>query len=248
MKRIRRKIRNKISAQDSRRRKKDYIDGLEARVNACSDENMNLIKRIKVLQNQNHDLLSKMKKLQTLLAKSTGKTAQPATCLLILLMSVALVTLPNLKLSKETGGHVNELAAAFGDQQNRRSLLFDLKSELEDLPPDDPSMYIPNEHDYVESVYKYVSQHSSEISPLLVKKAQRLIDYPIDIRKRSDSGGNGGHFEPQQKITVSKDLFDIGSKPNNTDEIELGVAERLLAQSIINLAASAASLQKSSTS
>ena len=261
LKRIRRKIRNKISAQDSRKRKKEYIDGLEERVKQCSEENQHLIKRIKVLQNQNHDLLSKMKKLQTLLTKSTGKSAQPATCLMILLLSMALVALPNLNLNKDTI-NANDLATAIGDQQNRRNLLFDLKSELEDLEPDEPLMYIPNEHDYVENVYKYVSQLSSEVSslPPPAKRAKMLVDYDIDsideweLKKRSGDGNNNvldeKHFD-KPKITVSKDLFEIGSKQvtlNKTNALGgLSESDRFLAQSIINLA-SAAALQKSSTS
>jgi cyclic AMP-responsive element-binding protein 3 len=256
LKRIRRKIRNKISAQDSRKRKKEYIDGLEERVKQCSDENQHLMKRIKVLQTQNHDLMSKMKKLQTLLTKSTGKSAQPATCLMILLLSMALVAVPNLNLNKDTI-NAAELATAFGDQQNRRNLLFDLKSELEDLEPDDPSMYIPNEHDYVENVYKYVSQLSSEASasPPPAKKMKMLVDYDIDsideweLKKRSGDGNIGIERLQKPKITVSKDLFDIGSqRMNKTDVLNnLSESDRLLAQSIINLA-SAAALQKSNTS
>lgn len=255
LKRIRRKIRNKISAQDSRKRKKEYIDGLEERVKQCSEENQHLIKRIKVLQNQNHDLMSKMKKLQTLLTKSTGKSAQPATCLMILLLSMALVALPNLKLNKDTF-NASDLATAFGDQQNRRNLLFDLKSELEDLEPDDPLMYIPNEHDYVENVYKYVSQMSElPPSPPLVRTAKTLVDYDIDsideweLKKRSGDGNikSLDQERPQQpKITVSKDLFEIGSKLNNTVTLNsLSESDRLLAQSIIKLA-SAAALQNTS--
>lgn len=260
LKRIRRKIRNKISAQDSRKRKKEYIDGLEERVKQCSDENQHLIKRIKVLQTQNHDLMSKMKKLQILLTKSTGKSAQPATCLMILLLSMALVALPNLKLNKDTI-NAGDLATAFGDPQNRRNLLFDLKSELEDLEPDDSLLYIPNEHDYVENVYKYVSQLSSEVSapPPPAKKAKMLVDYDIDsideweLKKRAGDGNVNSLDEGRlhkPKITVSKDLFEIGSKHlpfNKTDSHNsLSESDRLLAQSIINLA-SAAALQKSST-
>lgn len=44
LKRIRRKIRNKISAQDSRKRKKEYVDGLEERFFFKCDKHCDLIK------------------------------------------------------------------------------------------------------------------------------------------------------------------------------------------------------------
>lgn len=240
LKRIRRKIRNKISAQDSRKRKKEYIDGLEERVKQCSEENHQLIKRIKVLQSQNHDLMSKMKKLQTLLTKSTGKTAQPATCLMILLLSMALVALPNVKLGKQ---NAKDLVTAFGEQQqqveqHRRNLLFDLKSELEDLEPD-PLMYIPNEHDYVENVYKYVSQLSNDVpsSPPPAKRSKMLIDYDIDsmdeweLQKRSHDD-----FDLHSIALLSSKLSGGGAGRNKSD---MHAESERIAQSIIHLARSA---------
>lgn len=96
LKRIRRKIRNKISAQDSRKRKKEYVDGLEDRVKQCTEENITLLKRIKALQSQNQSLAGQLKRLQALIQKG-NKSAQPATCLMVLLLSLALVALPNLR-------------------------------------------------------------------------------------------------------------------------------------------------------
>lgn len=148
LKRIRRKIRNKISAQDSRKRKRVYMDGLEDRVKLCSDENMSLQKRIRLLETENKSLLSQLKRLQSILTGqggnqastptvaaitaaststggtstnanskeviSTSNTAQPATCLLVLMLSFALFLLPNLRPDSSkslTDGRTNSAAS-----------------------------------------------------------------------------------------------------------------------------------------
>ncbi|KAM6935573.1 cyclic AMP-responsive element-binding protein 3-like protein 4 isoform 3-T3 [Lycodopsis pacificus] len=72
LKRVRRKIRNKQSAQDSRRRRKEYIDGLESR-----------------------SLLTQMGRLQSLIKQTVSKGAQTSTCLLLVLVSLGLIILPS---------------------------------------------------------------------------------------------------------------------------------------------------------
>ncbi|GBN01177.1 Cyclic AMP-responsive element-binding protein 3-like protein 3 [Araneus ventricosus] len=96
LKRIRRKIRNKQSAQESRKRKKDYIDGLESRVKLCTSENVRLQKKVQTLESQQKSLLDKIKHLQSIIASSTGKQVQTSTCLMVLIVSFALLLLPSL--------------------------------------------------------------------------------------------------------------------------------------------------------
>ncbi|XP_046678226.1 cyclic AMP-responsive element-binding protein 3-like protein 2 [Homalodisca vitripennis] len=105
LKRIRRKIRNKISAQDSRKRKKEYVDGLEDRVKQCTEENLTLLKRLKVLQNQNQSLSAQLRRLQAAVVRGTAQTTQPATCLMVLVLSLALVMAPNLRSSRPATEH-----------------------------------------------------------------------------------------------------------------------------------------------
>lgn len=112
LKRIRRKIRNKISAQDSRKRKKEYIDGLEERVKQCTEENLQLVKRIKVLQTQNQSLSAQLRRLQTIVTRSTIKSVQPATCLMVLLLSIALIMAPNLRPGSGTKPDISDLTEA----------------------------------------------------------------------------------------------------------------------------------------
>ncbi|XP_040846562.1 cyclic AMP-responsive element-binding protein 3-like protein 3 isoform X1 [Ochotona curzoniae] len=95
LKKIRRKIRNKQSAQESRKKKKEYIDGLETRMSACAAQNQELQRKVLHLEKQNLSLLEQLKKLQATLVQSTSKSAQTGTCIAVLLLSFALVILPS---------------------------------------------------------------------------------------------------------------------------------------------------------
>uniref|UniRef100_A0A8D2DWS3 cAMP responsive element binding protein 3 like 3 n=1 Tax=Sciurus vulgaris TaxID=55149 RepID=A0A8D2DWS3_SCIVU len=96
LKKIRRKIRNKQSAQESRKKKKEYIDGLEARMSACTVQNQELQRKVLHLEEQNLSLLEQLKKLQAIVVQSTTKSVQTGTCTAVLLLSFALIILPSI--------------------------------------------------------------------------------------------------------------------------------------------------------
>ncbi|XP_037021170.2 cyclic AMP-responsive element-binding protein 3-like protein 3 isoform X1 [Artibeus jamaicensis] len=96
LKKIRRKIRNKQSAQESRKKKKEYIDGLESRMSACTAQNQELQRKVLHLEKQNLSLLEQLKKLQAIVLQSTSKSAQAGTCIAVLLLSFALIVLPSI--------------------------------------------------------------------------------------------------------------------------------------------------------
>lgn len=146
LKRIRRKIRNKISAQDSRKRKKEYVDKLEEQAKRTCEENEFLKKRIKLLRKQNTKLMDQMRRLQEVLFRSSGTKATPTTCLMIVLFSTLLVCLPNMRspVDQQQQQQQSSLEAA-ANQQNilhdsapaqsstpRRALLFDKNCDASD--------------------------------------------------------------------------------------------------------------------
>ncbi|KAF1585885.1 UNVERIFIED_CONTAM: Cyclic AMP-responsive element-binding protein 3, partial [Eudyptes pachyrhynchus] len=96
LKKVRQKIRNKQSAQDSRRRKKIYADSLENRVAACMAQNHELQKKVQLLQKQNMSLLEQLQKLQALVRQSTTKTTTASTCIMVLVLSFCLILSPSL--------------------------------------------------------------------------------------------------------------------------------------------------------
>ncbi|XP_057896620.1 cyclic AMP-responsive element-binding protein 3-like protein 3 [Melospiza georgiana] len=96
LKKIRRKIRNKQSAQESRKKKKEYIDGLESRMLACTAQNQELQRKVLHLEKQNSSLLEQLKKLQAMVVQSSNKAAQTGTCLAVLLLSFTLIVFPSI--------------------------------------------------------------------------------------------------------------------------------------------------------
>ncbi|CAP24155.2 Protein CBR-CRH-2 [Caenorhabditis briggsae] len=57
---VRRKIKNKLSAQESRRKRKEYIDALESRLHCFSEENKALKQQVHQLEASNRDLQQKL--------------------------------------------------------------------------------------------------------------------------------------------------------------------------------------------
>lgn len=73
LKKIRRKIKNKISAQESRRKKKEYMDQLERKVEVLVAENSDYRKRVETLEQSNTSLLSQLAALQSLVSRAGRK-------------------------------------------------------------------------------------------------------------------------------------------------------------------------------
>ncbi|XP_072301608.1 cyclic AMP-responsive element-binding protein 3-like protein 1 isoform X2 [Eucyclogobius newberryi] len=97
LKRVRRKIKNKISAQESRRKKKEYVECLEKKVDNYTSENGDLWRKVENLETANRSLLQQLQKLQSLIS---GKviprsckmaSTQTGTCLMMVALCFVLV-------------------------------------------------------------------------------------------------------------------------------------------------------------
>jgi cyclic AMP-responsive element-binding protein 3 len=69
----------KISAQESRRKKKEYMDALERKVEVLTGENTDYKKKIESLEESNASLLSQLQKLQALVARSSTVSSTGTT-------------------------------------------------------------------------------------------------------------------------------------------------------------------------
>ncbi|NWV42822.1 CREB3 protein, partial [Grantiella picta] len=138
LRKVRRKIRNKQAAQDSRRRRKIYVDGLENRVAACTAENHELEKKVQQLQKQNMSLLRQLQKLQALVRWSTPKTTKRKTCTMIVVLSFCLVLSPSIRspASTEPQQELKVLSRQIREFPNQRAPDMQQDTELEGFSPE----------------------------------------------------------------------------------------------------------------
>merc|ERR1719309_1276179 len=107
LKKIRRKIRNKLSAQDSRKRKREYMDSMEDRVKHVSEENQELKDKINALESQNKTLAAQLRRLHQIVVNGGLRQGQTSTALMVLLLSTALFLIPGL--GDKPGDSKNEI-------------------------------------------------------------------------------------------------------------------------------------------
>ncbi|XKL69224.1 hypothetical protein PGB90_006993 [Kerria lacca] len=229
LKRIRRKIRNKISAQDSRRRKKEYVDGLEEKVKRTSAENAHLMKRIKNLENQKMTLVAQVRKLQASLARCSGQTAQPSTCLFVLIMSLALVLAPTLKNNMLLNENNDDEGISLSEdnhsaplntmRSSSRNLLFSHKSHEGQCNLEEETKTLSEQLQKIELPNSKVLTNLLELLKLKIGKDNSLLkdhDY-FKPRKRPSPTNMGNEWLPSKiPKTITNHLL------NMTDTITLG--------------------------
>ncbi|KAI4821231.1 hypothetical protein KUCAC02_029173 [Chaenocephalus aceratus] len=147
LKRVRRKIRNKQSAQESRKKKKVYVDGLENRVAMCTAHNLELQKKVQMLHKQNISLIEQLRKLQSMVKMSTMKASTTSTCVMVFLLSFCLIIFPSVNPfgGKSTEGtHTPSLIMS----RTLRSLPAESTDAMSFLEPEDEELLSAPSRDF----------------------------------------------------------------------------------------------------
>lgn len=192
LKKIRRKIRNKQSAQESRKKKKEYIDGLESRMAACNAHNHELQRKVSQLEKCNMSLMEQLRRLQALVMNSTNKPAQTGTCVLVLLLSFSLILFPNLKpfsdtkVSQEDFSPVRIQSRSLQNLQASR-VLHVIESPISAMEESEPlRQYFPGDQGLDDMTLLMgkmgMNQDQSDLGPLPLNSSQeqRMSHFHVD--------------------------------------------------------------------
>lgn len=184
LKKIRRKIRNKQSAQESRKKKKEYIDGLESRMAACNAHNQELQRKVSQLEKCNMSLLEQLRRLQALVMNTSNKPAQTGTCVLVLLLSFSLILFPSLKPfsdSKVTQGDFS--AVRIQSRALRHVVDPQYAADIE------PEPFLPHQ--------RFPGDEALDrIDSLMEKLSMNGVDEPLSVNSTSEESVAHFHVDP----------------------------------------------------
>ncbi|XP_004072352.1 cyclic AMP-responsive element-binding protein 3-like protein 3 [Oryzias latipes] len=178
LKRVRRKIRNKQSAQESRKKKKVYVDGLENRVAICTAHNLELQKKVQMLQKQNMSLIEQLKKLQAIVKMSTLKASTTSTCVMVFLLSFCLIIFPSVN--------------PFGGNSEQKELYTPssiISRSLRSVPPEStgPTPYLEDkEIVFVPQTVENASPHQKNYTPDFQKVEQPDSETGVNSNSSAD--------------------------------------------------------------
>ncbi|KAM4678100.1 cyclic AMP-responsive element-binding protein 3-like protein 2 [Discoglossus pictus] len=210
LKKIRRKIKNKISAQESRRKKKEYMDSLEKRVENCSSENSELRKKVEVLETTNRTLLQQLQRLQAMVAGKVSRSCKAAstqtgTCLMVVVLCFAVIfgsftqnfdPYPSAtKTVQEPSRHSAQESYAASIVRSRNLLIFEEHHTLDELHS---SAVTIDTQDAWERHTESMSQHRAAVLEVLNQPTEKTYavsnnrnrDHALRHRFSSDFGHN----------------------------------------------------------
>jgi len=204
LKRIRRKIRNKKSAQTSRIKQKEYIDALEYRTDKLEAEKQQLHEKVAQLGEQNKTLMEQIRELQRTVGNGTRRSAQASTCLAVILLSCMLVLSPSmhpLMQSADTNNN-NQAAAPKPAIMPGRSL--SLQALAPEHLPDAENARSPW-HDYMEHLHpkkrKFVADDLSDLfdeQPSPPKSIKMEVEEIVDAEREYPSVYLQNHTQRQR--------------------------------------------------
>jgi cyclic AMP-responsive element-binding protein 3 len=114
LKKLRRKIKNKISAQDSRIKRRQYTKCLEEKVREQRSMNSGLKTRVTSLEKENNSLLSQLRELQSKLSKLTRSgSATAGTALMLLGVCFSMFAAPQAMSAQPISADAGAGAKAF---------------------------------------------------------------------------------------------------------------------------------------
>lgn len=196
LKRVRRRIRNKRAAQESRKKKKVYVVGLESRVLKYTAQNQELQNKVQHLEEQNLSLLDQLRKLQAMVTEIANKTSSGSTCVLVLLLS-CLLLVPAMYSSNARGSVPAEYVVlhrklrALPSEDQHQPKLSALQPEL---PMGSTNQLESSEHTFLAS---------SNVSCLYqMPQAEQPLDWPL-LDLSSEMPFSGSNLLPQANLSES---------------------------------------------